>query len=405
MGQADIPAVTVEYKEKEWKELVSLTKQGDSQAQYEIGRRFLYGENAKQDYKYALQMISSAANQGFSQAQYTLGLMYEQGLGVNRDEKIAITWYEKAQLQGHSLAVKKIEELSLIDSDLSHTKNDHSQSDNTGFEMYNFEFVNEDDEELSDSITISDNEEGIIKKTEYYKARAVIEILNNNPEGAKEEINTALSFCDDENSILDIKRFMLSLLTERDCEKLSKSDTLAYEKIIDTDGEYKGGIRINPIVLGVGVFLFAGGLVSGMVPLLVYIVVLFFIQKKYHLFLAGRVITKYSYFIEKSSPYDVIGDDARALWKQRIETNSEEEIKMALLEYYKDLSKQRINRQDNTRIATDILFAGTMAVLGGMSGSAATRSMMYQTSGKALGALVKDVKDILTRKEDDSPFS
>ena len=58
----------------------------------------------QQDYDKAIKLYKKGAKQGDADAQYNLGYMYENGDGVERDDNIAAEWYEKAAAQGHAKA-------------------------------------------------------------------------------------------------------------------------------------------------------------------------------------------------------------------------------------------------------------------------------------------------------------
>lgn len=68
--------------------------------QKETGRVLL----RQQDYDKVIKLFKNGAKQGDAEAQYNLGYMYENGKGVERDYVIAAEWYEKAAEQGHAKA-------------------------------------------------------------------------------------------------------------------------------------------------------------------------------------------------------------------------------------------------------------------------------------------------------------
>ena len=114
---------------------------GHSKAQYDLGRRYLYGlggspQNIQKGLKWlklaaeqgslgaqmylgneyktgwvlpedeweAFKWYRMAAEQGHAEAQYNLGFMYEYGRGVTQNDEKAVTWYRKAAAQGHAEA-------------------------------------------------------------------------------------------------------------------------------------------------------------------------------------------------------------------------------------------------------------------------------------------------------------
>jgi localization factor PodJL len=86
-------------------ELISLelaARQGDRDAQFRIGTRFL-SDNSLADAgpKAAARWFAKAAAQGHNEAQFTLASLYERGEGVEKDEPRAMALYEQAAAGGH----------------------------------------------------------------------------------------------------------------------------------------------------------------------------------------------------------------------------------------------------------------------------------------------------------------
>lgn len=81
--------------------LAKLSSEGgsllDAQAAYDKGFKFLKGK----DYKEAAEWFGKAAKQGNADAQYNLGELYKKGRGVKRNKKTAQKWYKAASAQGH----------------------------------------------------------------------------------------------------------------------------------------------------------------------------------------------------------------------------------------------------------------------------------------------------------------
>ncbi len=65
-----------------------------------IGEKYYH----KKDYKSALKYFKKSAKQGDADAQFNIGYMYSQGKGVTRDKTQAIKWYTKAAEQGKANA-------------------------------------------------------------------------------------------------------------------------------------------------------------------------------------------------------------------------------------------------------------------------------------------------------------
>ncbi len=113
---------------------IKLAKNGDAEAQFNVGEMYEIGFTVKQDKKEARYWISRSANQeheaarfkllywdverdglkgkntakvkelnklaknGNAQAQYYLGKMYAYGIGINKNIDVAIVWLNKAAL-------------------------------------------------------------------------------------------------------------------------------------------------------------------------------------------------------------------------------------------------------------------------------------------------------------------
>jgi localization factor PodJL len=74
---------------------------GDSEAQYQIGRRFISDPTIRSNGAAAARWLSRAAEQGHVQAQYLLGTLFEGGIGVTKDDAKALAWYQRAAEAGH----------------------------------------------------------------------------------------------------------------------------------------------------------------------------------------------------------------------------------------------------------------------------------------------------------------
>ena len=115
---------------------LTLAKQGDAEAQFNVGEMYEIGFGVKQDEKEARYWISKSANQNYetagfkllywdmeqsglkgknktkvielnkmakqdnAQAQYYLGKMYAYGVGINKNTDAAFGWLNKAALSG-----------------------------------------------------------------------------------------------------------------------------------------------------------------------------------------------------------------------------------------------------------------------------------------------------------------
>ena len=84
-------------------------KQGDAEAQYNLGRIYHKSQGVFRHDKKALAWYRLAAEQGHANAQYKLGRMYEEGSEiVPWDYEQALIWYKRAAEQGHADAQYKL---------------------------------------------------------------------------------------------------------------------------------------------------------------------------------------------------------------------------------------------------------------------------------------------------------
>lgn len=318
----------VEYEGRSLQELVVLTKKGDFAAKYEIGRRFLHGTGgAKQDYPFALQMITPVAHKGYPQAQYTLGLMYGKGLGTEQDTEKAAEWYKKAALQGHSQAKLRLEEW--IPSGRKEAPTPHEESrylgeneDNDRFSMEDFEYV--DDESENEDIEIIDDEVDIRKDPVLYRTRAIVEALSGNYEDARREANIAVKYS---GGSVEYKRFKLSLLLNKDFYKCSEKIIEIFNRIYDSNEEWKGsGFYYVPLFVLRGLIVSFLILSAGFPPILVPVIMIGFIYAGYN-----QNYLLYKSYIRGKPSYDVIGFELRSKWRQMVSEEGEEQAKVHLL--------------------------------------------------------------------------
>lgn len=80
--------------------LSSQAEQGDAVAQFELGNRYLKGEQVQQDNFEALRWFKLAADSGNVNAQYNIAVMYLNGIGVIKDSAEAVQWFVTAAENG-----------------------------------------------------------------------------------------------------------------------------------------------------------------------------------------------------------------------------------------------------------------------------------------------------------------
>jgi uncharacterized protein len=86
---------------REW---TPLAKQGDADAQINLGLIYDKGHGVQQDYKAAAKWYRLAAEQEDADAQNNLGVRYSKGQGVTQDHKTAVKWFRLAAEQGDAKA-------------------------------------------------------------------------------------------------------------------------------------------------------------------------------------------------------------------------------------------------------------------------------------------------------------
>ena len=77
---------------------------GESDAQYALGTKYLKGDGVRSNAAQALAWFSKAAAQGNADAEHQLGCMYCYVDGIPKDEMLAFEWFRKAAEHGHIAA-------------------------------------------------------------------------------------------------------------------------------------------------------------------------------------------------------------------------------------------------------------------------------------------------------------
>ena len=88
---------------REWK---PLAKQGNANAQFNLGLMYRWGQGVTQDDAQAAAWYRKAAEQGNTNAQFNLALMYAEGRGVAQGYVQAHMWFKLAAAQGHEEAAE-----------------------------------------------------------------------------------------------------------------------------------------------------------------------------------------------------------------------------------------------------------------------------------------------------------
>lgn len=102
--QAATPGATVRPSESRiavvLKHARPLARQGNANAEYNLGVLYDNGYGVARDYQKAMHWYRKAAAQHFARAEHNLGVMYEMGHGVPKDLKQAGQWFERAARDG-----------------------------------------------------------------------------------------------------------------------------------------------------------------------------------------------------------------------------------------------------------------------------------------------------------------
>lgn len=93
-------------------DVVTAAENGDVNAQFTLGRKFVTGDGVPKDDQQAAVWYRKAADQEYAQAQYGLGLLYETS-NLVPDYKQAVVWYRKAAAQGDVFAQNKMGQIYL----------------------------------------------------------------------------------------------------------------------------------------------------------------------------------------------------------------------------------------------------------------------------------------------------
>ncbi len=87
-------------------------KLGDARALTNLGWMLTLGQGVTRDDGKAVAAFQAAADKGYAGAQDSLGYMYEHGRGVPIDLDVAASWYRKAADQGFAKATVNLQRLS-----------------------------------------------------------------------------------------------------------------------------------------------------------------------------------------------------------------------------------------------------------------------------------------------------
>jgi hypothetical protein len=97
-------ASSTQDQTEEFSQCHRLSKQGNINAQFELGMMYAYGRGCKKNESSAREWLEKAANSGHSLAQSRLGIMLARGIGIKKSEQEGAKWLKNAAHNGDSSA-------------------------------------------------------------------------------------------------------------------------------------------------------------------------------------------------------------------------------------------------------------------------------------------------------------
>ena len=102
-------AIQKVYEDYPLEKILSLAKQGDANAQYDLSERYRYGIGGLQkNQPETIKWVKLAAAQHNSGAQNSLGYYYGGGIGVQKSRKKALSYFKLAADQGHRIGIYNV---------------------------------------------------------------------------------------------------------------------------------------------------------------------------------------------------------------------------------------------------------------------------------------------------------
>ena len=83
------------------RDILQKARDGDADAQYEIGLRYRSGDGTFEDECESFRWLMEAAEHGHAAAMYEVGVCYDTGICVSIDGDVADEWYRKAAEKGN----------------------------------------------------------------------------------------------------------------------------------------------------------------------------------------------------------------------------------------------------------------------------------------------------------------
>lgn len=107
-NQRGIDALNQGDLKKAYQMFMALAKQGDAQAQSNVGAMYSHGMGVPKNEKQAVYWFEKSAKQGNNNGQFNLGTAYYKGNGVSKNYKKALVLFNKAARQGNAQAQSNV---------------------------------------------------------------------------------------------------------------------------------------------------------------------------------------------------------------------------------------------------------------------------------------------------------
>jgi TPR repeat protein len=99
--------------EKAVHNLVKSAEEGNTDAEWDLGCLYCYGDGVAEDDETAVYWFTKAAEEGGSDYQYNLAWLYYEGDGLNQDYEKAYYWFSEAATRGDTYAMNMTAEMLL----------------------------------------------------------------------------------------------------------------------------------------------------------------------------------------------------------------------------------------------------------------------------------------------------
>lgn len=99
--------------------VLDLAKNGNHEAEFELGAMFHDGDGVEQSYARALEWYRKSAAAGNRQAAFNLGMMIKDGEGVSADAAAARSWFVRASDAGDVRAALQLGTIAYAEKDFS----------------------------------------------------------------------------------------------------------------------------------------------------------------------------------------------------------------------------------------------------------------------------------------------